>query len=81
MLSGAPQAGGGVRHRRWHIARVYLLDAQRFRTKLEARGVRIGNDTSVRVSDLQPAEIYPTSGPDALLTLTEAQRQALSLFA
>jgi hypothetical protein len=81
VLSGSRQSAGAVSHRRWHIANVHLLAAEPLRAELEARGVRIGIATSVRSSDLLRAEIYPASGVDAVLTLTDGQRQLLSLFA
>jgi hypothetical protein len=81
ILSGSRRAGSEVAPLRWYIANVYVLNAHLLRAELERRGVRIGIATSLRVSDLRRAEIYPTSGSDSLLTLTESQRQLLSLFA
>jgi hypothetical protein len=81
ILSGSRRAGGEVPRQRLHIGNVYLLDAQILRTELERRGTVIGVATSLRVADLRRAEVYPISGTDALFTLTDAQRQLLSLFA
>ncbi|HZN71546.1 MAG TPA: hypothetical protein VFC00_07670 [Micromonosporaceae bacterium] len=48
--------------------------------QVDAPPARIGIATSVRATDLSRAEIYPTTGADAVLTLTTQQRQLLSLF-
>jgi hypothetical protein len=81
VLSGSPAAGQAAHHRRWHIAEVYLFETARLRGELEARRVRIGIATSVRASDLQRAQIYPTPGDAAPLAMTAQQRNLLSLFA
>ena len=80
VLSGSRPATGSVGHHRWHIAQVFLFQADRLRIKLDERGVKIGTATSLRKSDLAAAEIYPTSFNDSPLHLTAQQQQQLALF-
>ncbi|MET7749022.1 hypothetical protein [Micromonospora sp. NPDC005367] len=81
ILSGPARPPGAVRHHPWRISAAYLLDARRLLETLTARGVKIGIATSIRRSDLEVAQVFPTVGVDVPIRLTAAQTALLSLFA
>ncbi len=64
----------------WVIQSVYLFDARRLLEDLRARGVRIRTGSSVRKALWTAAEVYPESH-NAVLTLSQEQRDLLALFA
>lgn len=63
----------------WVIESVFLLDAAEVVALLRERGRRIGIATGLPRQLWQAAEIYPVAR-NPRLTLTEAQRAALTLF-
>ncbi|PWU61500.1 hypothetical protein DLE60_05330 [Micromonospora globispora] len=81
VLSGPPRPLGAVRHHRWQISAVYLFDTLRLLETLTARGVKIGIATSIRKADLEAAQIFPATKPNAPIRLTAEQAALLSLFA
>ncbi|MEU5941141.1 hypothetical protein ABZ807_18550 [Micromonospora sp. NPDC047548] len=81
VFSGPPRPLGTVRHHRWQIAAAYLLDTRRLLETLSSRGVKIGIATSIRRADLEAAQIFPDTNPDAPLRLASEQAALLALFA
>ena len=63
------------------ITGVFLFDAHELVNRLRERGVRLGVATGVRQHEWAAARVYPAAAPRARLTLTDAQREALKLFA
>ena len=63
--------------RPWVITEVFLFDAPALVERLPRVGVAAG----VRQHEWEAARVYPTAAPRARLTLTDAQREALKLFA
>jgi hypothetical protein len=80
VLSGPSKPVGAGPHYRWQLSAVYLFDAKALIAEFNNRKVKIGIATSLRVSDLAAAQIYPAEGPHSMLTLTDDQRLMLSLF-
>ena len=60
------------------ITEVFLFDAPALVERLD---VRVGVATSVRQREWEAARVYPAAAPGVRLTLTDAQREALKLFA
>ncbi len=81
-LTGAAGSAASSRGktRPWVIQSVYLFDARRLLEDLRARGVRIRTGSSVRKALWTAAEVYPESH-NAVLTLSQEQRDLLALFA
>lgn len=75
--SAASSSRGGTRP--WQINAVYLFDARELRAQLLERGVKTGVATSVRKSQWEAAEIYPTQVNTAL-TVGSPQAALLALF-
>lgn len=65
--------------RPWTISHIFLFDAHRLLTKLESRGVEIGNATSVVEELWREAEVYPTQR-NSQLAISEEQKRLLALF-
>ncbi len=65
----------------WVITEVFLFDAPALLQRLRERGVTLGTATSVRQHEWEAARVYPDEAPGAPLKLTDAQREALKLFA
>ena len=63
--------------RPWVITEVFLFDAPALVERLR----RLGVAASVRQHEWEAARVYPAAAPRARLTLTDAQREALKLFA
>ena len=65
------------------ITEVFLFDADELVNRLRERkpSVRLGVATSVPEHEWEAARVYPETAPEARLTLTDAQRGALKLFA
>ncbi len=63
--------------RAWVITEVFLFDAPALVKGL----TRLGVAASVRQHKWEAARVYPVAAPTTLLTLTDAQREALKLFA
>ena len=61
----------------WVITEVFLFDAP----ALVKRLPRVGVAAYVRQHEWETARVYPAAAPRARLTLTDAQREALTLFA
>ena len=61
----------------WVITEVFLFDAP----ALVERLPRVGLAASVRQHEWEAARVYPAAAPRARLTVTDAQREALKLFA
>ena len=67
--------------RPWVITEVFLFDAPALVERLRRRGVKLGVATSVRKHEWEAARVYPAAAPGARLTLSDAQREMLKLFA
>ena len=67
--------------RPWVITEVFLFDAPELVERLRRRGVKLGDATSVRTQEWEAARVYPTAASGARLTLSDAQREAMKLFA
>ena len=67
--------------RPWVITEVFLFDAPALVERLRRLGRRLGVAASVRQHEWEAARVYPAAAPRARLTLTDAQREALKLFA
>ncbi|MEE6263059.1 hypothetical protein [Plantactinospora sonchi] len=80
VLAGPPRPPGAVRHHRWRISAVYLLDRQRLLETLAGRGVTVGTATSLRRADINAAQIYPEADVRSALRLTPEQIFLLRLF-
>ncbi|WP_189081292.1 hypothetical protein [Mangrovihabitans endophyticus] len=76
LVFGGPEQPDG-----WRPSAMSLFDAKRLADRLTDRWVRTGVAAGLRAADLDAARIYPTEGPEALLSLTPEQRAALALFA
>ena len=65
------------------ITEVFLFDAHELVNRLRKRkpNVRLGIATGVPKHEWEAARVYPEAAPGARLTLTDAQREALKLFA
>ena len=62
---------------------MFLFDAHELVNRLRKRkpNVRLGIATGVPKHEWEAARVYPEAAPGARLTLTDAQREALKLFA
>jgi len=80
VLTGPPSAAVSSRGqlRAWVISNVYIFDARELRDDLVARVRRVGVASSVRKDAWAAAEAFPQ--PHALLPLTDAQKDSLTLF-
>jgi hypothetical protein len=67
------------RTRPWLIERAFLFDAVALTIALHARGVRIGDATSVAHALWHDGELYPRANNPAL-AVSPAQRELLGLF-
>ena len=65
------------------ITEVFLFDAHELVNRLRKRkpNVRLGTAAGVPKHEWEAARVYPEAAPGARLTLTDAQREALKLFA
>ncbi len=63
------------------IAEAFLFDARPLVERLRRRGVKLGVATSVQKHEWEAARVYPAAASRARLTLSDAQREALKLFA
>ena len=63
------------------IAEVFLFDAPVLAERLRRRGVRLGIGASVREGEWEEARVYPAAADGVRLTITDAQQEALKLFA
>ena len=63
------------------ITEVFLFDAPALVERLRKRGVRLGVATSVQQHEWKAARVYPEAAAGAQLALTDAEREALKLFA
>ena len=63
------------------ITEVFLFDASALVDQLRSLGVSLGVATGVRRHEWEKARLYPAAAQGARLTLTDAQREALKLFA
>ena len=78
VLSGPTKAAGQTdRTRPWLIRKVFLFDTAELMPAITARAIGIA--TSIRGSVWDSCEIYPRSN-SKMLTITEQQRDLLSLF-
>ena len=75
----APSGASRGQTRPWVITKVFLFDAPALVKQFRAQGRRLDTAAAVRESEWDAAEVYPA--PSAQLTLTDAQREALKLFA
>lgn len=76
LKAGAVSSRGHVRP--WTIEKVFF-DAHLLKDELDKTGVKVGIATSVRGHLWKDAEIYPECH-NALLHLSQGQREALALF-
>lgn len=78
VLSGAaaPAASSRGKERPWGVQAVHLFEATQLHAEQTARGVKIGNESSVRNSQWAAAEIFPRS--NSAYPLTDTQRQELA---
>ena len=67
--------------RPWVITEVFLFDAPALVEQFRVQKRRLGVASSVRQHEWAAARVYPKAAATALLTLTDAQREALKLFA
>ena len=67
--------------RPWVITEVFLFDAPTLVEQLREQKRRLGVAAFVRQHEWEAARVYPAAAPSAPLTLTDAQREALKLFA
>ncbi|MXZ70787.1 MAG: hypothetical protein F4Z04_04670 [Acidobacteria bacterium] len=65
----------------WLITEVFLFDAPALVEQFRMQKRRLGVAAYVRHHEWEAARIYPEAAPGALLTLIDAQRQALKPFA
>ncbi|MXY24036.1 MAG: hypothetical protein F4Y45_05875 [Acidobacteria bacterium] len=65
----------------WLITEVFLFEARALHERFRVQKRKLGVAAYVRQHEWEAARIYPEAAPEALLTLTDAQRQALKLFA
>ena len=63
------------------ITEVFLFNAPELVKRLRKRGVNLGVATSVRQHEWEEARVYPEAAASVPLTLTDAQREELKLFA
>ena len=63
------------------ITEVFLFDARKLVDQFREQKRRRGVASFVRKHEWEEARVYPEAAPDARLTLTDAQREALKLFA
>ena len=60
---------------------MFLFDARALVEKFREQKRRLGVASYVRKNEWEAASVYPAAAPRARLTLTDAQREALKLFA
>ena len=65
----------------WVITELFLFDAPALVTRFRVQKRRLGVAAYVRQHEWEAARIYPEAAPGPLLTLTDAQREDLKLFA
>jgi hypothetical protein len=76
VLTGPP---GQARTRPWVIDSVFLFEHEQLLAELGARGVKIGEATSVRKAEWEAARIFPAQ-PVSPLQLSKSQFAWLALF-
>ena len=65
----------------WVITEVFLFDAPALVEQFRVQKRRLGVAAYVRQHEWEAARVYPEAAPRARLTLTDAQREELKLFA
>lgn len=83
VMTGPKPAAVSSRDRTlpWVVTEVFLFDASALVGRLRKIGRRLGIATFVRQHEWERARVYPAAAPESPLTLTDAQRMALKLFA
>ena len=77
----APPGTSRGQTRPWVITEVFLFDAPELVKQLRSRDVKLGVAAYVRKHEWEEARVYPEAAASARLTLTDAQREELKLFA
>ena len=84
LVMTGPKAGAMTSRgqtRPWVITEVFLFDAPTLVEQFRMQKRRLGVAASVRQHEWEAARVYPKAALGARLTLTDAQREALKLFA
>ena len=83
VMTGPKAAAGNARGQTlpWVITEVFLFDASALVERLRGAGRTPGVATSVRQHEWEAARVHPATAIDVPMTLTEAEREALKLFA
>ena len=77
----APAVAARGQTRPWVITEVFLFDAPALVEQVRKQKRRLGVATGVRKNEWEAAMVYPEAARSARLTLNDAQREALKLFA